>query len=70
MMAVMKVREMIRLLEERGWHLDRIKGSHRQFRHSELRGTVTVPGKPSEDLGPEMVASIFSQAGIKGKEKK
>jgi predicted RNA binding protein YcfA (HicA-like mRNA interferase family) len=65
MMAVMKVRKIIRLLEERGWYLDRTKGSHRQFLHQEIAGVVTVPGKPSDDLSHEMVSSILRQAGIK-----
>ncbi|HZH89801.1 MAG TPA: type II toxin-antitoxin system HicA family toxin [Pyrinomonadaceae bacterium] len=29
----MKVRDVIRRLEEDGWQLVRMKGSHRQFRH-------------------------------------
>jgi predicted RNA binding protein YcfA (HicA-like mRNA interferase family) len=30
----MKVKEMIEIIENDGWYLDRIKGSHRQFKHS------------------------------------
>jgi predicted RNA binding protein YcfA (HicA-like mRNA interferase family) len=30
----MKVREILKLLEEDGWYLVRTKGSHRQFKHS------------------------------------
>jgi predicted RNase H-like HicB family nuclease len=40
----MKVREVIKMLEEAGWRLDRQVGSHRQFRHPDKPGTVTVPG--------------------------
>ena len=69
MMAVMKVRSIIRLLEDRGWYLDRTKGSHRQYCHPELPGTVTVPGKPRDDLSHEMVSSILRQAGINDKER-
>ncbi len=39
----MKSREVIKLLEAGGWVLDRVKGSHHHFRHSDLPGTVTVP---------------------------
>jgi len=38
----MKVREVIKMLEEDGWYLARTKGSHRQFKHPEKAGTVTV----------------------------
>jgi predicted RNA binding protein YcfA (HicA-like mRNA interferase family) len=41
----MKVKEVIRLLESEGWRLARIKGSHRQFKHVQKSGTVTVSGK-------------------------
>lgn len=59
---------MLRLLEEHGWYIDRVRGSHRQLCHPELPGVVTVPGKPSDDLGPGMVNSILKQAGLKNDE--
>jgi predicted RNA binding protein YcfA (HicA-like mRNA interferase family) len=61
----MKVRVMIKLIERDGWRLARQKGSHRHFRHSSKRGTVTVPGHRNDDLGPEMQANILRQAGFK-----
>ncbi|MFV0346631.1 MAG: type II toxin-antitoxin system HicA family toxin [Bacteroidales bacterium] len=60
-----KVREIIRMLESEGWSMTRQKGSHRQFKHSIIRGTVTVNGKPSDVLGQEILNSIFKQAGWK-----
>jgi predicted RNA binding protein YcfA (HicA-like mRNA interferase family) len=62
----MNVREVIKMLEEAGWRLDRQVGSHRQFRHPDKPGTVTVAGKPSSDLKPGTLASVFRQAGLKG----
>ena len=41
----MKVRLIIKLIEADGWYLARTRGSHRQFKHSEKSGLVTVPGK-------------------------
>ena len=61
----MKVREVIKLLEERGWYLARTKGSHRQFKHSTKSGTVTVSGKPSVDVPAGTLNSIMKQAGLK-----
>jgi predicted RNA binding protein YcfA (HicA-like mRNA interferase family) len=46
----MKVRELIKMIEEDGWYQVRIKGSHRQFRHPKKPGTVTIAGKPSVDV--------------------
>ena len=61
----MKVREVIKLLEERGWYLARTKGSHRQFKHATRPGTVTVSGKASVDVPPGTLNSIMKQAGLK-----
>jgi predicted RNA binding protein YcfA (HicA-like mRNA interferase family) len=61
----MKVREVIKLLEDRGWYLARAKGSHRQFKHATKPGTVTVSGKPSIDVPPGTLNSIMKQAGLK-----
>jgi predicted RNA binding protein YcfA (HicA-like mRNA interferase family) len=61
----MKVREILKLLEEDGWYLARTKGSHRQFKHSSKPGTVTVAGKSSIDVPPGTLSSILKQAGLK-----
>ena len=61
----MKVREVIRLIEEDGWNLVRIVGSHRQYRHPFKPGLVTVAGKPSDDLAPRTLNSILKQARLK-----
>ena len=62
----MKVGEIIRLLGEDGWYLDRTRGSHRQFKHPTKSGIVTVAGKPSDDLAPGTLNSILKQAQLKG----
>jgi predicted RNA binding protein YcfA (HicA-like mRNA interferase family) len=59
-----KIREILRLLREDGWKLVRQKGSHRQLRHDVKKGTVTVAGKPGDDLHPKTAASILKQAGL------
>jgi predicted RNA binding protein YcfA (HicA-like mRNA interferase family) len=61
----MKVREIIRLLEDDGWFLVAMRGSHRQYKHPIRPGRVTVAGKPSEDLAPGALNSIFKQSGLK-----
>ena len=45
----MKVRDVIRLVENDGWRHVRTKGSHRQFQHSVKSGTVTIAGKLGEE---------------------
>jgi predicted RNA binding protein YcfA (HicA-like mRNA interferase family) len=41
----MKIRAMIKLIEADGWYLDRTRGSHRQYRHNNKKGVVTIAGK-------------------------
>jgi predicted RNA binding protein YcfA (HicA-like mRNA interferase family) len=61
----MKVSEVLRLLQADGWQQVATRGSHRQFKHTTKPGRVTVPGKPSDDLAPGTLNSIFKQAALK-----
>jgi predicted RNA binding protein YcfA (HicA-like mRNA interferase family) len=61
----MKVKEVIKLLQQDGWYLARTKGSHRQFKHANKAGAVTVSGKESIDVPPGTLNSILKQAGLK-----
>jgi predicted RNA binding protein YcfA (HicA-like mRNA interferase family) len=61
----MKVRDVIKRLESEGWFIARQRGSHRQFKHPKKPGLVTIAGKPSDDLAPGTLNSIFKQAGLK-----
>jgi predicted RNA binding protein YcfA (HicA-like mRNA interferase family) len=61
----MKVREVLRMLNDEGWFLVATRGSHRQFKHPTKPGRVTVPGKPNDDLAPGTLNSILKQAGLK-----
>jgi predicted RNA binding protein YcfA (HicA-like mRNA interferase family) len=61
----MKVREIIRVIEDDGWRLDHQTGSHRQFRHPIKPGVVTVAGNLGTDIPPGTLASILRQAGLK-----
>lgn len=61
----MKVRDVVRRIEEDGWVLVRTRGSHRPYQHPVKLGLVTVAGKPGEDLAPGTLNSILKQAGLK-----
>jgi len=60
-----KVSEILRMLSDDGWDLIATRGSHRQFKHPQKPGRVTVPGKPSDELAPGTLNSIRKQAGLK-----
>ena len=60
----MKVRDVIRRLQDDGWVQIGCKGSHRQFKHPIKPRKVTVAGKPSEDLDMGTYKSILRQASL------
>jgi predicted RNA binding protein YcfA (HicA-like mRNA interferase family) len=53
------------LLEGDGWVLVVTRGSHRQFKHPDKTGRVTVAGKPGDDIPAGTLSSILKQAGLK-----
>ncbi len=57
-------KRMGRLLEARGWQLDRIKGSHHVYRHPGTGRSVTVPVHGNADLKPGTQRNIMRDAGI------
>lgn len=61
----MKVSEVLRLVQDDGWYLVATRGSHRQFKHANKPGRVTIPGKPGDSLAPGTLNSILKQAGLK-----
>jgi predicted RNA binding protein YcfA (HicA-like mRNA interferase family) len=66
MKRIFKIKEIISILESRGWYLDRQNGtSHRQFKHRDIRRTVTVDGKLSKDVELDNLKSMERQSGIK-----
>lgn len=61
----MKVSEVIRLVESDGWQLVATRGSHRQYKHPQKPGKVTIAGKLSVDVPPGTLNNILKQAGLK-----
>ena len=64
----MKVREVIKMLEDDGGYLARTKGSHRQFKHPEKPGTVTVSGNLGVDMPIGTLKSVWRQAQLEEEE--
>lgn len=62
-MRTMKSADLVRELTAAGWVLDRVRGSHHIFKHSDRGGHVVVP-HPKKDLGPGLVAAIRKQAKV------
>jgi len=63
----LKVKEVIKIINDDGWYLVKQVGSHRQYKHISKLGRVTIAGKLSDDITPGTLNSILKQAGLKGR---
>jgi len=59
------VRDVLKMLERDGWFQVSQRGSHRQFKHTEKPGRVTVAGPRKQEIHPKTLATILKQAGLK-----
>ncbi|QMW01643.1 type II toxin-antitoxin system HicA family toxin [Spirosoma foliorum] len=57
-------KRLINLLKERGWELQRIKGSHHIYFNEELNRTIPVPIHGNRDMAKGTFYTILKQAGI------
>ena len=60
---VLKPREVAALLEALGFQEIRQRGSHKQYRHSDGRGT-TVPFHKGHDISPTLLRKIARDIGL------
>jgi len=61
----MKVRDIIKLIENDEWYLVTTRGSHRQYKHPIKLGRVTIAGHPGNDLAQGTLNSVLKQAKLK-----
>ena len=62
----MKLKEIIRLIENDGWYFVRQKGSHKVYKHKTKDGIVVVPDQGlNKDILMGTENSILKQAGLK-----
>jgi len=60
----MKVRDIIKTLKKDGWYVVATRGSHRQFKHPEKAGRVTIAGQPNDEIATGTLGSILRQSGL------
>ena len=60
---IMTAKEVMKILKDHGWNLDRINGSHHIFTKLDCR-TVSVPFHGNKDIG-NLAKIILKEAGIK-----
>ncbi|MFH1015426.1 MAG: type II toxin-antitoxin system HicA family toxin [Chloroflexota bacterium] len=61
----MKVRDIIKMIEEDEWYLIATRGSHRQYKHPTKVGRVTIAGHINHEVAPGTLNSILKQAKLK-----
>ncbi len=66
-LPVLKPREVVARLERLGFEEVRQRGSHKQFRHVDGRGT-TVPFHHGRDISPILLRQIARDIGMTGEE--
>ena len=66
-LPVLKPREVVARLERLGFEEVRQRGSHKQFRHADGRGT-TVPFHQGRDISPILLRQIARDIGMTGEE--
>jgi predicted RNA binding protein YcfA (HicA-like mRNA interferase family) len=64
---VLKLQEVVRILENLEFVEIRQRGSHQQFRHEDGRGT-TVPFHKGRDISPTLLRKIASDINLTGEE--
>jgi predicted RNA binding protein YcfA (HicA-like mRNA interferase family) len=67
--GIVKIRDLIRLVESDGWRHVRTTGSHRHFKHPSKPNVVTIPGHPNHELPVGTLKSILKAAGLEGRSK-
>ena len=66
-LPVLKPRQVVSLLVERGFVCIRQRGSHMQFRHADVRAT-TVPDHGCRDISPSLLRKIARDIGVSPEE--
>lgn len=62
-LPTLKPHEVVALLEFHGFREVRQRGSHKQFRHADGRGT-TVPFHAARDVSPTLLRKIAKDIGL------
>ena len=61
---IVKSADLTKQLEQAGWVLRGVKGSHHVYTHPERGGHISIP-HPRKDLGVGLARKLLKQAGLK-----
>lgn len=60
----MKVRDIVKKMEEDGWRFVRTRGDHRNFRKDGNPNVATVVGHDRDDMSPGVLSDIRRKTGL------
>ena len=63
-MKVVSQGRMCKILETRGWWLERSRGPHYIYKHATILETIAIGKHPGEDLKRGTQRAIMRQAGL------
>ncbi len=61
---ILKIRKVIKLIENDSWFQVKVTGSHRQYKHPTKRGRVAIAGHFNHHLAHKTLKNIFKQAQL------
>lgn len=61
----MKCSQLVKLLKDNGWYVERQKGSHMIMRHDLRSEQLVVPNHGSKEMATGTASNILKKAGIK-----
>ena len=57
-------KELAKMIEDRGWQLSRVKGSHHIYKHSHHKEHISIPIHGSRLLAPGLARHLMKIAGV------
>ena len=63
-MKAVSGKQMCRVLERKGWYLDRIKGSHHIYKKTGHASAISVPVHGNKTLKAGLQRGLMKQAGL------
>lgn len=61
-------KQLVKVLERRGWYVKRVRGSHHILRHPEIPDAVPIPVHGNRPLKRGTLSNILKTAGLSREE--
>lgn len=58
-------KDLIKQIEDAGWHLIRVKGYHHHFKRDQPKELLTIPYYYKKELPQGTIEKILKQTGVK-----